>query len=49
MDNEHDCRYAKVIRTQPEWIEKNGEELCAFCHSPRFIKVTKTNPIRKAK
>lgn len=50
MDIEHDCRYAKVIRTQPEWMtDKNGEEICAFCQAPRFIKVTKTEPTRKAK
>ncbi len=46
---EHVCRYAQMIRTQPEWITKDGEELCNFCHTPRFIKVAKTQPIRKAK
>ncbi len=47
-DREHDCQYAKMIRSAPEWIESNGEELCGFCHSPRYIKVTTTKPIRKA-
>ncbi len=40
-DLEHDCKYARMIRTQPEWIKENGEELCAFCHTPRYIKVTR--------
>jgi hypothetical protein len=47
--NEHDCKYAKMIRAIPEWITKNGEELCNFCHAPRFIKVVKTAPTRKDK
>lgn len=49
MDTEHTCQYARMIRTQPEWITQDGEELCNFCHAPRFIKVTKTAPARKAK
>lgn len=47
-DVEHDCKYARMIRANAEWINENDEELCAFCHTPRFIKVTKTAPTRKA-
>lgn len=39
---EHNCQYANMIRANCEWIyDGEGVEVCAFCHTRRFTKVTR--------